>query len=260
MALVAVAQIGMTYFLYSIPNDWILPCFLFFSTLFTYNFLRIIKLKNIEPENHSEQLVWIGHHLKIITWMMILSFIGCGVLFLLLSHHQQALILISGIFAIGYNIPLRKNGLTLRKIAYFKSIWISLVWTIFTFLLPLSEKEFVFPVQEFIQRFLFFYVITIPFDIRDLKYDDPKMKTSPQLLGKTGAIFFGIILLITCLCLAFDIHTDKIALHFTMSYILTGILLLVSWKDRKELFYPILIDGILILQPILVIAAILIEK
>lgn len=250
----------MTYVLYSIQPDYFLMGFLFLSTLFTYNFLRIIKVKNIEPENHSEQLIWIGHHLKRITWMMMLSFIGASVLFFLLSLQQQALILLSGIFAVGYNIPMRKNGLTLRSISYLKSIWISLVWTICTFLLPLSEEEFRFPVQEFLQRFLFFYVITIPFDIRDLKYDEPKMKTNPQLLGKTGAIIFGIILLITCLCLAFDIQTDKVAMHFTVSYLITGVMILLSLKERKELFYPMLIDGMLILQSILVIAALWIEN
>lgn len=188
-----------------------------------------------------------------ITWIMIFSFIGSFILFFFLNNYQKTLILISGLFAIGYNLPLWKNGIALRSIPYLKSIWICLIWTIATFLLPITQSEFEFPINEMLIRFLFFYVITIPFDIRDLKYDDTKMKTTPQLIGKSGAMILGAILLVTCACTSFEIYNPEIALIFLLSYILTGIVLLLSLKERKEIFYPIVVDGMIVLQAMMVV-------
>lgn len=253
IAIAGFSQLYLTFQLEGISINYSLIGFIFLSVLFTYNFLRIIKVKNISPENHSEQLIWISRHLKMITWIMIFSFIGSFILFFFLNNHQKTLILISGLFAIGYNLPIWKNRITLRSIPYLKSVWICLIWTIATFLLPITQDEFEFPIPEMLIRFLFFYVITIPFDIRDLKYDDSKMKTTPQLFGKPGAMILGIILLVTCACTSFEIYNPEIALIYLLSYILTGIVLLLSINERKEIFYPMVVDGMIVVQAVLVV-------
>lgn len=257
ISIAGVAQLYLTYQLTGIPVYYPLIGFVLFSILFTYNFLRIIKVKNISPENHSEQLIWISRHLKLITWIMIFSFIGSLTFFFFLYNYQKILILFSGLFAVGYNIPIWKRGITLRSIPYLKSVWICLIWTITTFLLPINQNEFEFPIIDFFIRFLFFYVITIPFDIRDLKYDDVKMKTTPQLFGKVGALILGIILLVTCACTAFEIYLQEIALIYLVSYFLTGIVLLFSLKERKEIFYPMVVDGMILVQAVLMVGWIL---
>ena len=257
ISIAGVAQLSLTNQLTGIPVYYPLIGFVLCSILFTYNFLRIIKVKNISPENHSEQLIWISRHLKLITWVMIFSFIGSLTFFFFLYQYQKILILFSGLFAMGYNLPIWKSGITLRSIPFLKSVWICLIWTITTFLLPINQNELTFPLIEFLIRFLFFYVITIPFDIRDLKYDDVKMKTTPQLFGKFGALILGIILLVTCACTAFEIYPQEIALIYFLSYFLTGNVLLLSLKNRKEIFYPMVVDGMILVQAVLVVGWIL---
>jgi hypothetical protein len=216
-----------------------------------------MKLKTIPSENHSEQLKWVSKNIKLISIFTFLALFGCMVLFFFLTRWQMMIVLGAGIIGLGYNIVITKNGMSLRKIPFMKAIWISLVWTFLTLVLPISENGIYLGDEVFILRFLFIFILTIPFDIRDLKYDDDKMKTLPQVLGVKGSILFGWILLATCMCLAFSIFTSEIAIILSVSYLLTGITLLFSLKERKEIFYPMVVDGMIVLQGMMVVGWVL---
>lgn len=209
-------------------------------------------MKTIPSENHSEQLKWVGKNIKTISIITLLSLIGCMTLFFFLSRWQMLIVMVSGIIGFGYNIVVTKNGMSLRKIPFMKAIWISSVWTLLTLVLPISENGIHLGGEVFILRFLFIFILTIPFDIRDLKYDDVIMRTMPQVLGVKGSILFGWILLATCMCLAFSIFHSELAMIISLSYLFTGITLLFSLKERKEIFYPMVVDGMIVLQAILV--------
>jgi len=165
------------------------------------------------------------------------------------------IVLSMGLIGLSYNLSFGKSGMTMRKIPFMKGIWISLVWTAVTLFLPLSVNGFYFDLPVFILRFLFIFTLIIPFDIRDLKYDEASMKTMPQLLGIKGAVFLGWILLLTCMCVAYDIFGSHTALLLSISYLITGIVLLLSIKERREIFYPLVVDGMIILQGLLFVAA-----
>jgi len=214
-------------------------------------------MKTIPSENHSEQLRWVGMNIKTISFITFLSVIGCITLFFFLSRWQMLIVLVMGIIGLGYNIVLTKSGMSIRKIPFTKAIWIASVWAFITLILPLSANGLRFESEIFILRFLFIFILTIPFDIRDLKYDDDKMQTLPQVLEIKGSILFGWILLATCMCLAFSIFNSEIAIILSISYLLTGIVLLFSLKERKEIFYPIVVDGMIVVQAMLVVGWIL---
>ncbi len=248
ISIAASAQALLSYYISEKPVAVFYLSFLFCATLFCYSVLRIIKLKGILPENYSHQMRWVNSHLKFITLLLLFSFVGITVFFFFLTLFQQLLILGAGIISLGYNLPLFNRRITLRKIPFLKSILIAGVWAFVTYVIPLSEKELIFNRPEFLLRFFFFYVISIPFDIRDLKYDDASMKTLPQLVGKSGAVFLSWILLITCYCISFEIYENTIAIPFTIGFLLTGIAVTFSLKERKDLFYPMLIDSMMIVQ------------
>lgn len=248
ISLAAVAQTLLSYCISGKSVDAFYLFFIFCATLFCYSVLRIIKLKGILPENYSQQMRWVNSHLKFITFLLLFSFVGITVSFFYLTILQQLLISVAGIISLGYNLPLFNSKITLRKIPFIKSILIAGVWTFCTYVIPLSENEFIFYWPEFLLRFFFFYVISVPFDIRDLKYDDASMKTLPQLVGKSGALFFSWILLITCFCISFDVYENNISIPLSIGYLLTGITATFSLKDRNDLFYPMIIDSMMILQ------------
>lgn len=77
----------------------------------------------------------------------------------------------------------QKNLHLLRNIPGLKLFLIAFSWAGITVLFPLIQNYMSIRITDwitFIQRFLFVLVITIPFDIRDINYDNNELKTLPQ--------------------------------------------------------------------------------
>jgi len=89
---------------------------------------------------------------------------------------------IMGLFYVVYVvrfIPYNNKWLALRDIPFLKIFVIAFVWALVTGLLPLiSSKDLIqINLQHILfltKQFLFVVAITIPFDIRDMKYDVEK--------------------------------------------------------------------------------------
>ncbi len=79
-------------------------------------------------------------------------------------------------------------------------------WTGVTVLLPIINYSILLQNNEviiIIQRFLFLVVIALPFDIRDLKFDNKNLKTLPQVLGVQKSKVLGLLFLMLFLGLEF---------------------------------------------------------
>ena len=64
-------------------------------------------------------------------------------------------------------------------------------------------------ILHLICRFLFVFLITIPFDIRDIKYDNNNLKTIPLSLGIQKSKLLSIFtLLLICLISIVQFHYD----------------------------------------------------
>src|SRR5690606_36647016 len=120
---------------------------------------------------------------------------------LTLSLDTLFLLIVTGIFALSYNIPLLKvgeNRFGLRKIPGAKTFIIAAVWSLSCVCIPILELKndgiTVLAEEVFIlafKRFLFIITITIPFDIRDLFQDQRyNLKTIPVMLGEKKALLF----------------------------------------------------------------------
>ncbi|MBK9505813.1 MAG: UbiA family prenyltransferase [Bacteroidetes bacterium] len=89
----------------------------------------------------------------------------------------------------------------LRQIPYLKIFLISFVWATVTILLPVIHSEKAYNnfhiLTMIIERFLFVFAITIPFDIRDMNADSQtELKTIPLLIGEKRSIYASIIVLV----------------------------------------------------------------
>jgi len=107
------------------------------------------------------------------------------------------------------------------------------------------------------KRFLFIGALTIPFDIRDL-FQDRKtgLKTIPVMYGEKNAYLFCQVLLAGYIVLLFlfrhnGFNNDFFAL--TITALLAGWLIFRSTIEKNEYYYFFGIDGILILQYLLLI-------
>lgn len=252
IALAAGLDVISTYFILHEPINIGVVLFVFFSTLFIYNFLRVIKSKNVSVDERSSQLKWVSTHLKLITVLIIIGFIGTGICFFFLSTTQKIIALGGGLISILYNFSFFAKNIALRNIPYLKIIIISLTWGIASVLLPFSEYHFYFEPKLFFLRALFIAILLIPFDIRDLIYDDKKMRTLPQVFGGVGAVLLGLIFCLTSICMSFAYFSNEISIPLSINYFFTCIILVMCLRKREEIFYPIVVDGLIITQCLLI--------
>ena len=173
--------------------------------------------------------------------------------------NTQIAIIFSGILSVSY--PFR-----LRKIPFSKIFIISLVWTISTMLLLVLENKIPFNsnvIFYLLTRFLFVFAICIPFDIRDIKYDNIKLKTIPIVFGvsKSKLISF-IILLLVIIVSTFQYWNDKLSIGFLIAIILSCIVssVFINKSDEKmsDFFFSFWIESLSILLYLFLAISILI--
>ena len=143
----------------------------------------------------------------------------------------------------------------LRDIPTIKIFLISLIWTVTTVFLLVVENNIKLEKQvilELLSRFFFVFAITIPFDIRDMKYDKKTLKTIPQIVGLKQAKVISLISLSLFLFVnVLQAYIKKIELLILAPIIITTIisaLLVFSSNTRKSnFFFGFWIEGLSIL-------------
>jgi 4-hydroxybenzoate polyprenyltransferase len=102
------------------------------------------------------------------------------------------------------------------------------------------------------KRFLFIAALTVPFDIRDLFEDRQSgLKTIPVVWGEKNAYLFCQLLLAGYIVLLFLFRNNGFNADFwalTLTAILTGWLIFKSKQEKNEYYYFFYMDGVLILQ------------
>ncbi len=154
-----------------------------------------------------------------------------------------------------YTVPLLPSRRRLRDFHYIKIILISIVWSIFTVLIPLDMVSG-FDTNAsllFVERALFIFAITIPFDIRDELIDQKiSVKTFVHSLGSDRAKRLAVLALIISVIL-FILSQSRLLfpklylLSTLISYSFSALLILKSDQDRHDYYYSGLLDGTMML-------------
>ena len=268
ISLCAVAQALVTYQLLNVKPEQNILALLFFATLAQYNF-SILLSKPAKPQNSPFRRVkWIFSHHRLMITLTIIAMLSLIPLVLLLSMPSQILLIFLGVLSVAYALPIfsfHDKSFGLRNIPGIKLFLIAIVWSLSTVLLPIVEMEntvgFALSSRETIllvtKRFLLVVAITIPFDIRDLFQDQSSaLKTIPVLLGEKKAYLFCQIILSIYLVLLF-LFTDRFDQNFialSLTIFLAGWLIFKSNFAKDEYYYFFYLDGILILQFLMLIA------
>jgi 4-hydroxybenzoate polyprenyltransferase len=263
MSLCAVAQGLVTFYL--IGTKPVLPVIglLFTSTLGIYNFCILIT-KPKDPDNSPYKRVrWFYAHYRLMVTFTMVSLLSLIPLFFLMSMESRILLIFFSIISFLYGIPLfslngRKFGF--RNLPGLKQFLITLVWTMSTVLLPILEAQHAYLTNISLRdttiliakRFLFIAALTVPFDIRDLFQDKLSgVKTVAVMWGKKNAYLFCQILLAGYIVLLFLFRNNGFNSDFwalTITAILTGWLIFKSNWKKNEYYYFFYLDGVLILQ------------
>ena len=109
-----------------------------------------------------------------------------------------------------------------RDVPLLKIFIIAFSWTYLTIIIPVIVHNISFDsnlILNIIVRFLFVLAITIPFDIRDLKFD--KVITLPKYLGVKKSKILAYIILLICelIILMFLKMIYSFLISFTFHYV-----------------------------------------
>lgn len=267
IALCAVAQAMVTYQLLKVNPDIYVLALLFSSTIALYNFsIFLSKPKNPERST-SLRVRWIFSHYRLMITISMIAILSIIPLSLFLGTSSKILLLILAFISIAYNLPLfsiqdKKFGI--RNIPGIKLFLIASVWALSCVLLPIleleSHKVTIVTLNDtiilIVNRFLFFAAIAVPFDVRDI-YQDKfyELKTIPVLFGEKWSLlicqgFLGAYLI---LLLVFNDQFDTDFIGLSLTIILCGWLIFKSKWKKNEYYYFLFLDGILILQYLMLI-------
>jgi 4-hydroxybenzoate polyprenyltransferase len=251
------------------PRESPVLAVVFFATFLFYNISRIRKELNKKHDVNSRKSI--SDRVTVINLLVLVSMIGMAVCTMYLKTEVLfMLILLAGVSLL-YSFPTFKHtsqGVSLRGVPYLKIFLITGIWAAVTVILPVLQSESSPEKSEviavFSERFIFLFVIALLFDIKDMRSDkETGLKTIPLLLGYRRAMQLANGLLI--LFLISIIMHYKSSLHFVMvSFIVSALSTFVLINDRKisttPYFHRGIVDGTLLIQPLLVLIFYYLEK
>jgi len=205
--------------------------FVFFSTVFTYNFIKYLDFIIL-----NKFKVPLG--VKFIVIVSLLFLLGSMILFFLFDSINKTIIIFGILIIMIYVFPILNNNKNIRNKSGVKIYWVAIAWVVITVILPLSKNIQIGNLNFFryvIHRFLWILVATIPFEIRDLSSDSYFLKTLPQKFGIRGSKVFGMILItVMILIFPYDILDNNLFLmHLFLILSLTFFLLKAKINQNK---------------------------
>lgn len=240
VALAVYAMTFVTLIQFDLSYDQNVLLFVFFASITGYNFVKYFGLAKF---HHRTLAGW----LKVIQVFSAMAFVLMCYYLLQLNTDVWLLISVLGIITFLYAIPLipkhylfdeQKN---LREVVGLKVYIIALVWSFVTVLIPVCNAEINIDADiiiTLIQRFLLVIVLMLPFEIRDLNYDNLKLATIPQKIGvkKTKAI--GALVLIIFFMLEFlkkELKSTNLIVLAIFSIVVL-LFLLFSKKEQSQYY------------------------
>ncbi|SNZ01542.1 hypothetical protein [Flagellimonas pacifica] len=245
VALAVISLLGVTSLVLEIPLNLSLFGFVFFGTIVCYNFVKY----GVEAKKYL--VVMNAYHKNI----QALSFFCFGLAVYFLIHLDRKIwvaVLGLGLISCLYAIPLLPKTKNLRSLGGFKIYIVALVWVGFTVLLPVLDNELDISWDLkilFLQRFILVVALILPFEIRDLQWDDPEIKTLPQIFGIYKTRMLGVILMVVFFLLTF-LKDNLIGVEISMRLLVSVLLIIVFLqRDRvpRKYFASFWVEGIPIL-------------
>lgn len=269
MALCAIAQGLVTFYLIGAKPVYPVLALLFVATLGLYSFsiLNGKKPEQARQSPHIRERWFFGHHRLMVT-ITIVCFLALIPLFFAISNESKILLIFLATISFTYSLPLFSLGdkkFGLRNIPGLKQFLITLVWTMSTVLFPLLEAQHQHlgnvnmrdATILIAKRFLLIGALSVPFDIRDLFQDKQTgLKTIPTMWGEKNAYLICQVLLAGYIVLLFLFRHNGFSPDFwalTFTAVLAGWLIFRSTIEKDEYYYFFGVDGILILQYLMLI-------
>jgi 4-hydroxybenzoate polyprenyltransferase len=259
IGLCTVAMCMETNILLGVPLNTIsFYLFVFGATLLQYNLHYLLKRTAVKD---SDRLAWSQKNTTT-HWILI----GVAIILIITSLfsfrlHHFIFLLILGAITFLYSIPIlpfRKKRI--KDFGLLKIITITLLWTLVTVWFPIDQSfygDLSFQLI-FVRRFIFIFILCLMFDIRDVEIDRlENIRTIPVTIGTRRAYQIGYILLGIFILLSLVqfmrvqnlMHLNAMLISAAATYFMIG----YSKKNHADFVYLACIDGMMLLQALLVI-------
>lgn len=239
--------------------DHQLLSFVFSSTLTAYCFHYYFTSPS--PQ-HTQRNAWNKRGRVLLAILFVLGLAGTIYWFIPLINHWP-LLLPAAIATFLYTAPQLPQPffIRLRKYAYGKTIFLALIWTYVTAVLPLLLAKEPWT-SDFIlyssSRYFFIYCICILFDERDREQDRLNgVKSLITYLSKRGIRRLFIFSLLAHVILTLLLLTGGMIITDILILLAPALLLLLIYPRAQhkpsDLFYYVVLDGLLALSALLLL-------
>ncbi len=215
---------------------------LFFGTVACYNFIKY----GVEAEKY---LLVSGKYLMWIQGISIFSLLVALYHFCFLPPAVWfgfgLLILLTALYA----LPVLPKAKNFRSFGGFKTFIVAIVWSLATVTIPLLTTDSILNLDagiELIQRFILVVVLLLPFEIRDLEFDPPTLRTIPQRIGIKRTKLLGVGMAVCFFLLTFfknhitpEEMGSKAAIFF-----LSLVVLWVTKKKQSKYFASFWVESV----------------
>jgi len=258
---VALAVYALTYITlieYDIQYDEEVLYFIFYATITGYNFVKYFGIAKLY---HRSLARW----LKVIQIFSLMSFLLMCYYGLQLPAKILVYIALFGGITFFYAIPILPKRIfidkhhNLRSIGGLKVHVIAAVWTGVTVFLPVLSNELPISADVLIigvQRYIFVILLMLPFEIRDLKFDNLKLSTIPQKTGVKQTKIIGVVLALSIFL--FEFFKDEITINgilvLLVVLVATLLFLLYSKIEQNKYYSSFWVEGLPIFWLILLLA------
>lgn len=212
---------GINVLIFNLPFDPWVFIFLFTASVTGYNFVKYAG----EARFHHRSLTG---QLKSIQVFSLICFLVLIYAAFQMSRTFIQITAFLSLFTLFYAFPFSEKHKNLRQLKSLKAFVVAWVWTGAVLFLPLADSGSLWTKEILLTAlayFVFIVALLIPFEIRDLKYDEPGLGTLPQKLGIQTTKILGYILLIVFIILAIGSEP----LNTTETVITLVIGLLTAW-------------------------------
>lgn len=261
VALAVCALVWITFWELDLSPSWPLVAFVFFGSISGYNFVKYASAAGLHHRSLAESL-------RVI---QVFSLFSLGMLIYSLFQLPASVIYVSAVFGsltFFYAVPLfsafrksvsdpRVRG-NLRSLAGLKIFVVAVVWAGVTVLVPWANSDWAATPDLWVilgQRILLVIVWTLPFEIRDLRYDAGQLRTFPQRLGVKKTKALGLFLLLGVLFLEHvkQDSTSTFYLSLILIFFVSAFLLVNSKKEQSRYFSSFWVESIPILWMLLLL-------
>ena len=254
IALCAAAFTASSYLIAGEPVDYIYTSFITASTWLLYSLHRIIGINKVDASLSDDRFTLIRKyrtHLKIYAGIAAL---GSIILYFFLPNRTKILLILPSLLSILYVIPIFTKSMRLRDFDYIKIFLVAICWALLCAYIPLAnlgltQKELLLIT---IEKSLFIFAITLPFDFRDIRVDRiSNVKTLAHVLRKHIDMAITAVFLLAMLFMFVNpIYGLSSKIYFGILYALLLAICLRFYKKEDDLYISGIIDATMLLYGI----------